>query len=115
MIAMIMCQFNIVLATDGKKTNGKDHVTCHRCGKKGHYAPECTAENPIVSKSKKAETKTFSAVTPCQTAKQMLMAGVESGEFDANETIAFQFINVDHDNESLSGVTLQSMGDNRQR
>jgi hypothetical protein len=67
-----------------------------------------------VSKSEKAETKTFSAVTPCQTAKQMLMVGVESGEFDANKTIAFQFINVDHDNESLSGVTLQSMGDNRQ-
>jgi hypothetical protein len=39
---------NMALTTDGEqektykgKIFDKSKVTCHRCGKKGHYAPEC--------------------------------------------------------------------------
>jgi hypothetical protein len=58
----------VVLATNGaaKNQNEFPHITCHRCDKKGHYASACAEER--------------------QTSTQMLMAGVNSGEFDSSPT-----------------------------
>eukprot|EP00978_Attheya_sp_CCMP212_P000824 scaffold1720_cov37-Attheya_sp.AAC.1 len=52
---------DVTLATDGKKKEFL-HITYHRCGKKGHYASACTEER--------------------QTSEQLLMAGVNDGEFE---------------------------------
>jgi hypothetical protein len=78
----------IALATDGQpKTNykgknfDKAKVTCHKCGKKGHYAPECEQEQR--QPERQADRQ--------QTGEQMLMAGLESGEFDGEDHAAFQF------------------------
>lgn len=58
----------VVLATNGaaKNQNEFPHITCHRCDKKGHYASACAEER--------------------QTSTQMLMAGVNGGEFDSSPT-----------------------------
>jgi hypothetical protein len=69
----------VTLTTDGtvqKPAKDKSHVTCHRCREKGHFANECDGER---------------AERPArrQTAEQMLMAGVESGEFD--DVVGFNF------------------------
>ena len=66
------------LTTDGEQKNAykgknfdKAKVTCHRCGEKGHYAPECDQKR--------------------QTAENLLMSGVADGEFDEGNHVAFQF------------------------
>jgi hypothetical protein len=66
------------LTTDSKKRSSfkgknfdKAKVTCHQCGKKGHYAPKCTQEQ--------------------QTGEQMLMSVIASVEFDKTDNLAFQF------------------------
>jgi hypothetical protein len=51
------------------KNFDKSKVTCHRCGKKGHYAPECDQKR--------------------QTAKNLLMSGVAS-EFENSNHVKFQ-------------------------
>jgi hypothetical protein len=71
----------VTLTTDGtaqKPTKDKSHVTCYRCREKGHFANECDGERQPKPKSGGR-----------QTAEQMLMAGVESGEFD--DVVGFNF------------------------
>jgi hypothetical protein len=70
-------------ATNGKQKNNykgknynKSKVTCHRCGKNGHYAPEWDKEQQNQER---------------QTGKQMLMARVENGDFDDANNIAWHF------------------------
>jgi hypothetical protein len=56
----------VALVNDSKtKTpRSKEHITCHKCGEKGHYANQCNAES----------------------GEQLLISGVEAGEFDGNST-----------------------------
>ena len=58
----------VALATAGKKAppRSKAHITCHRCGVKGHYSTECKAD--IEEEN--------------ETSEAMLLTGVENGEFD---------------------------------
>eukprot|EP00978_Attheya_sp_CCMP212_P037163 scaffold173586_cov64-Attheya_sp.AAC.1 len=60
---------DVTLATDGKKKDFP-HITCHCCGKKGHYASACTEER--------------------QSSEQLLMAGVDDGEFES-PGVSFSF------------------------
>jgi hypothetical protein len=77
------------LTTDGQQQQNnykgkhydKAKVTCHRCGKKGHYAPECSEQER-------------------KTGEQMLMAGMENGELDENEYMSFQFHQNSEPNEN---------------
>jgi hypothetical protein len=98
---------NIALATDGEQKDtykGKNYdkakVTCHRCGKKGHYAPECNlthqqAQDAANNKKQgdqllTAGTET-SSTSQHQTGEQLLMAGLRSGEFDESSRVSYQF------------------------
>jgi hypothetical protein len=75
---------NVALATDGEQKNSnhrgknfdKAKVTCHRCGKKGHYPPDCDQDQQQQQR---------------QTGEQMLTAGMANGEFDDTAHVSFQF------------------------
>ena len=57
---------DIVLATEEKVRKGKfrtKEITCHKCGEKGHYANQCNKA----------------------TGEQLLISGIEDGEFDSYE------------------------------
>ena len=66
-------------AATGSGRKDKSHITCHRCGKQGHYANQCEDER--------------------QTGATMLMSGIEDGEFHGQGH--FQFLQ--HEN----GVSLK--------
>jgi hypothetical protein len=53
-------------------------ITCHRCGKKGHYANECTGVKP--KKPKKEAEAT------------LVMAGVATEEYEEVDHVHFQFL-----------------------
>jgi hypothetical protein len=57
----------------------KSQVTCHRCRKKGHFASECDGERAERQPNER------------QTGEQMLMAGIETGEFDNDSLVGFTF------------------------
>jgi hypothetical protein len=61
-------EVTLVTSNRSKTGKNKDHITCHKCGQKGHYANQCTAE----------------------TGEQLLISGVEAGEFDSDNT-SFMF------------------------
>jgi hypothetical protein len=75
----------ITLATDASEPKkdyqrrDKSQVTCHRCRKKGHFASECDGERAEQQPNER------------QTGKQMLMAGIKTGEFDNDSGIGFTF------------------------
>ena len=70
------------------KREGKAHITCHRCEKKGHYASECPDKNG--GGDTKPESKNVA------TGATLLNAGITSGEFDT-PTAHFQFLNASDD------------------
>jgi hypothetical protein len=92
---------SVNLVHEGKRgTNkspvvNKSNITCHRCNQKGHYASECNTYQNATPKKPADPTK--------QSGAQMLMAAVESGEFDYDEKRAFQLL-------THSEVVLQSDG-----
>jgi hypothetical protein len=75
----------ITLATNASKPKkdyqrrDKSQVTCHRCRKKGHFASECDGE------------RTGQQPNERQIGEQMLMAGIETGEFDNDSGVGFTF------------------------
>ena len=73
----------------GRTPRDKSHITCFNYGKKGHYASECKAES-TADKDKDTEPDEHA------TGSQMLIAGVEHGEFDDDAKVAFQFTNIGH-------------------
>jgi hypothetical protein len=64
---------------DYHQRRDKSQVTCHRCRKKGHFANECDGERAERQPNER------------QTGKQMLMAGIETGEFDNDPGVGFTF------------------------
>eukprot|EP00978_Attheya_sp_CCMP212_P001172 scaffold2433_cov70-Attheya_sp.AAC.1 len=66
--------------TVGKADMDKSRMKCWRCKKKGHYSNECP--EPDLR----------------QSGKQMLMAGLEQGDFDADEGVDFMFHQDGNDN-----------------
>jgi hypothetical protein len=74
----------VSLANQGQRGNGgrdKSQVTCHKCGKKGHYANEGKCKAVEETKQEPAQ----------ESAATMLMHGVDDGEFDDAETSGFLF------------------------
>ena len=66
------------------KREGKGHITCHRCEKKGHYASECP------DRAAGADNK--SNTNNVNTGATLINAGIAAGEFD-DATVHFQFLN----------------------
>jgi Zinc knuckle len=79
----------VTLATPGRPRRDISTVECHNCGELGHYSSDCTKPRR-------------------QTAEQLLMSGMESGEFDdeASHT-GFTFVN-DAAYHPSTGITLNA-------
>jgi hypothetical protein len=79
----------------GKPDQGKQgsEVVCHRCGKPGHYAPDCPTKDAQPEGANQG---------PRQSAEQMLMAGIVNGEFDDDEIRAFQFFQSGEQSEMMA-------------
>jgi hypothetical protein len=67
-------------AAAGNAVSDKSNIKCYRCKKMGHYSNECTIPDKR------------------QTAEQMLMAGIEDGDYDDDEGYDFAFCNLGGDN-----------------
>ena len=68
---------DIALASSGNTKSGRNklaHITCHKCGKQGHFADKCEEEQRQEH----------------QTGSMLLTAGIENGEF--NHDVHFQFL-----------------------
>jgi len=57
-------------SNEQKKKKDKNHVTCHRCGEKGHYANE---------------------ITKCKAATETTVSGEEEEYEDSNPSMSFEF------------------------
>jgi Zinc knuckle len=79
----------VTLATPGRPWRDIATVECHNCGVMGHYSSDCPTPRR-------------------QTGDQMLMAGLESGEFDKQQDgtySGFNFLN-DADEDRQHGIAL---------
>ena len=75
----------------GQKVVSKEHVECHRCKKKGHYASECTNERVVEDPKKKDDKK-------AQSGTALLTYGGDDFD-DQPEATSFQFMNVGEEEE----------------
>jgi hypothetical protein len=71
------------------------HITCHKCGIRGHYTSNCPELEQKLEQNKQ------------ESGVQMLMAGVEDGAF--NEATSFQFLLTDED----QGISLHQQRNGR--
>ena len=98
----------VALATGGQpKPKSMEPVTCYNRGEMGHYSYECTnSKKPAIVAVQATQVV---AQPVAQTGKQMLMAGVHSGEFDSmrhhTSISGFYFLHNAQDARSDAGVT----------
>ena len=82
----------VALATGGRpKPKATDATTCYNCGETGHYSYKCTKPKKPAVVAVQVEQ-----LPAAQSGEQLLMAGVESGEFDRSQystTAGFNFLN----------------------
>ena len=99
-----------LVTSDGtsKKGHGgdKSHITCHRCGVKGHFVNECDEYTKgDGDHNKKASDE--AASTQWQRGKSRLITGVDSGEFSDGDHFDFQFQQSGHPSLDNRSVMLQ--------
>ena len=70
-------------------------VTCYHCDKKGHYANECPNRNTAAQQD--------SVATPTTTGVQLLMAGMDMGEFDDEGCDNFVFLQPEKESTNKKG------------
>ncbi|KAI2501035.1 Reverse transcriptase (RNA-dependent DNA polymerase) [Fragilaria crotonensis] len=92
------------------KPRSKEHITCHRCKKKGHYANECDGERVAEGDEKKPAAEPVKK----QSGTTLLTSGMYDIDFldDQDEVANYAFVNVgaagsDH------GVVMQIEHDGR--
>jgi hypothetical protein len=101
---------------DGERKQGKvrnkDHVTCHRCRKKGHYANEC--ENERATDGAPESRVEMKLASKKQTGTTLVTEGAYDVGFldDQDEFDEYQFINMDIDImlDARDGVVMQIEG-----